>query len=588
MRIDDLALLSDCRTAALADRNGTICWFSPGRFDAPSVFGRLLDPDAGHWTVRPRGDFQTERTYVDDGPILRTTFRTGGGDVELTDALALRAGASGHEIGGEEDTHLVRRAECTRGEVEMEVELAARPEYGLTRPHLLEQADGWQLIGGRSSMRLSSSIPHQPDGDSLRASFTLRAGASAEWVLASGTPGGRSASVALGDTGAGWRSWTAQHDELPGPHGAAMRRSAMVLQALTYAPTGVVVAAPTTSLPERIGQEWNWDYRYAWLRDLSFVVRALWIAACPDEPVRYLDWIARALGRLDGEHAQIMFGVEGERDLTEHELGHLAGFRDSRPVRIGNAAWTQRQLDVPGEVIDGAFLLRDYLGSPVSGPIRDTLVSLAEQAAHGWRTPDYGMWEARDRARHYLSSKVMAWVALDRAVKLAPRLGADARVASWSAARDTVRRAVLEDGWNPEVGAFTGAIGSNQLDASVLLMPLVGIIDGGDERMRATIERIEERLGSDHGVQRWADEGSAFVLCGFWLSECLALAGATERAEERFASTASCANDLGLMAEEVSLSTGEPLGNVPQALSHVGLINAAWRLTEAKEGREVP
>jgi len=586
MRIDDLALLSDCRTAALSDRDGTIRWFSPGRFDRASVFGSLLDPDAGYWTIRPRPDSTAERTYLDDGPILETTFRTGAGELTLTDALSLRADVRGHEIDGGDVTHLVRRAECLRGEMELEFDLAARPEYGLTRPHLVEAANGWELIGGPSPMRLITSAELQPDGDRLRGSVRLSAGESASWVLAAGPHDGRSAETALTDTREGWRSWAGAHDLLPGPHGKAMRRSAMVLQALTYAPSGVVVAAPTTSLPERIGDEWNWDYRFAWLRDLAFVVRALWVAACPDEPARYFDWIARSLGQLDGEHVQIMFGVDGERDLTEHTLDHLKGFRDSRPVRIGNDAWSQTQLDVLGEVIDSAHLMRDYLDERISGPIRETLIGLADMAAARWREPDFGMWEARDKARHYLSSKVMTWVALDRAVQLAPRLGVEKRASKWAAARDAVQRTVLEQGWNPDVRAFTGALDSDQLDASVLLMPLVGIIDGDDERMRATVERIEERLASDRGVQRWADEGSGFLLCGFWLAECLALAGERERAEARFAATAACANDLGLMAEEVALKTGEPLGNFPQALSHVGLINAAWRLSQTSKGSD--
>ncbi len=584
MRIDDLALLSNCRTAALVDRRGTVRWHSPHRFDGPSIFGSLLDEDAGHWSIWPATDGESERRYTDDGPILRTTFRNGSGEVTLTDALALAAGAEGHKIAGGKVTHLVRRAECTRGEMELAVDLTARPEYGLVRPHLVERGDGWELIGGRTPLRLMSSVPHRPDGDRLRATVTLRKGESADWILASGEPDGRSAAHALNDTRNGWRSWAAAHDELPGTHGAAMHRSAMVLQALTYAPSGVVVAAPTTSLPERIGEDWNWDYRYAWLRDLAFVVRALWVAACPDEPQRYFDWIARALGRLDGDHVQIMFGVEGERDLTERTLDHLAGFRGSQPVRVGNDAWKQSQLDVHGEVLDSAHLMRDYLGDEITGPIRDTLIGLADRAASGWRTTDFGMWEGRDKARHYLSSKVMCWVALDRAVQLAPALAAHSRVTTWSKARDAVRKAVLHEGWDPDVRAFTGAIGSDQLDASVLLMPLVGIIRGDDERMVATVERIEEQLASERGVQRWADEGSAFVLCGFWLSECLVLAGERERAEQRFNATAASANDLGLMAEEVALDTGEPLGNFPQALSHVGLINAAWRLTESAKG----
>jgi GH15 family glucan-1,4-alpha-glucosidase len=578
MRIDDLALLSDCRTAALADREGSIVWFSPGRFDAASIFGRLLDPGAGHWTIRPRGDAHVGRGYEGDGPVLRTTFRTGDGEAHLTDALALRAGTGGHGMEGLPATHLVRRAECTRGSVELDIELVARPEYGLTTPHLERVESGWVLSGGREDFHLVAAVEHRVEDDALRGSVRLEAGETAEWILAAGEADGRTASEALAGTMDGWSSWQSTHEAMPGEHADAVRRSAMVLQALTYAPTGVVIAAPTTSLPERIGEAWNWDYRYAWLRDLSFVVHALWVAACPDEPVRYLDWLARAIGRMDGDHVQIMFGVEGERDLSEHTLDHLDGFAGSRPVRIGNSAWNQKQLDVLGEVVDSAHLMRDYLGDPVSAPVRDLLVGLADRAATTWREPDNGMWEARDQERHYLSSKVMCWVAVDRAVRLARRLDAVDRIGAWTRAREEIRSAVLDEGWSPDVKAFTGAFGSDELDASVLLMPLVGIVDGDDERMMATLDRIEEQLASDAGVQRWADEGSAFLLCGFWLSECLVLAGRRERAEERFAATAASANDLGLMAEEVSRDGTVALGNFPQALSHVGLINAAWRL----------
>jgi GH15 family glucan-1,4-alpha-glucosidase len=586
VRIDELALLSDCRTAALTDRSGTVVWFSPRRFDRPSVFGALLDADAGHWSIRPRGAADVERRYLDDGPILETTFRTDAGEVVLTDALSMRPGASGHEIGGDAVTHLVRRAQCRRGQVDLEVELVARPEYGLVRPYPVPRDDGWDLVGGPVPLQLAASHPPRVEGDDLRGSVTLAAGDSAEWVLSAGPSDGRSAEVALMETGEAWRSWAALHPQPAGAHGGAMRRSAMVLQALTYAPSGVVVAAPTTSLPERVGGKWNWDYRFAWLRDLSFVTRALWVASCPDEPSRYLEWIARALGRLDGGHVQIMFGLDGERDLSEHTLEHLSGFRDSRPVRIGNDAWSQRQLDVSGEVLDSAYLLRDYLGEEVTRPVRELLVGLAAHAASHWREPDFGMWESRGEPRHYVSSKVMCWVALDRAIRLAPRLGAGNEVRAWSAERDRIRSAVLEDAWNADMRAFTGALGSDRLDASVLLMPLVGMIDGADERMRSTVERLEQELATDHGVQRWADEGSGFLLCGFWLAECLALGGQTDRAEERFAATAAAANDLGLMAEEAAIDSGEPLGNFPQALSHVGLINAAWRLHELQEGRD--
>jgi len=384
----------------------------------------------------------------------------------------------------------------------------------------------------------------------------------------------------------GWSSLSAMHRTYDGPYVEQVRRSALVLQALTYQPTGAVIAAATTSLPELEGGGNNWDYRFVWLRDLSLTVRALWVAACPDEAQRLFHWLARANGGqwLDGQPVQIMYGVEGERDLTEHELDHLEGFHGSRPVRIGNDAWRQKQHDVLGEIVDAVYLMRDEpnLFSPV---VARMVSAMADEAAASWREPDAGMWEARDQERDYLSSKVMCWVALDRAVKLASRLGEFANVASWEIARDEVRKAVLDRGWCEEVGAYTGAFESDQLDASVLLMPLVDFLPASDERMRATIEVVARDLVAGGLVHRWAGDDNGFIICTYWLVECLARAGETARAVELFERTTGYANDLGLLAEEADPATGELWGNFPQAFSHVGLINAAWSLAEAERSR---
>jgi GH15 family glucan-1,4-alpha-glucosidase len=350
-----------------------------------------------------------------------------------------------------------------------------------------------------------------------------------------------------------------------------------VLQGLTYQPSGAVVAAATTSLPEELGGQLNFDYRFAWLRDLSLTIRSLWVAACPDEPGRLFDWFANAAGHNGGELVQIMYGVEGERDLAEHELEHLPGYRDSRPVRVGNQAWKQKQLDVLGEVLDAASTLRDNLGE-LEESVQGMLLTLAHRAADAWSEPDAGMWEARDAERHYTSSKVMCWVALDRAVHLASRLGPDPDVDRWVAARDEVRSAVLEQAWSEEAGAYTGAFGSDDLDASVLLLPIVGFLPATDPRMWSTIQAVERQLGSSGLVRRWTSDPNGFLLCTFWLVECLAMAGHPQRATAVFEAATAHANDLGLLSEIADPSSGELLGNTPQAFSHVGLINAAWRL----------
>ncbi|HEV8043916.1 MAG TPA: glycoside hydrolase family 15 protein, partial [Rubrobacter sp.] len=339
----------------------------------------------------------------------------------------------------------------------------------------------------------------------------------------------------------------------------------------------------TTSLPETGGAGDNWDYRYAWLRDLSLTLRALWVAACPDEAQRFFHWVDRAVGAHSTDvqqQVQIMYGVEGERDLTEHSLEHLRGFRDSRPVRVGNDAWSQKQLDVLGEVVDAAYTLRDQLGEEFDDVVARLVSSFADKAAKSWEEDDTGMWEARDAVRPYLSSKVMCWVALDRAIELAPRLGEYANVRSWKAAREEIREAILERGWSEEVGAYTGAFGSDRLDASALLMPLMDFLPATDPRMWSTIETIERELAGDGLVHRWDGDENGFLICTYWLVECLARAGERERAVELFDRTTSYANDLGLLAEEADAATGELWGNFPQAFSHVGLINAAWSLAE--------
>ncbi len=585
-QIGDYGFLSDCHTAALVDRSGSIEWWCPERFDSPSVFARLLDDDAGHWSLQPEDDFESTRTYVGPTLVLRTRFTTADGEVELIDALALEPGARGHDIGLRSPHSLLRRVHGRRGTVRMVMELAPRMEYGLTTPHVSEELGALVFRGGPLTLSLVGDVALRRDVATARASFTVAAGQTVDLRLdAMPSFATTDAPISrpppdLDDTIEGWDSWSALHQGYQGRHRHAVVRSALVLQGLTYKPSGAVVAAATTSLPETIGGTLNFDYRFAWLRDLSLTIRSLWIAACPDEADKLFRWIAEAAGQLHDERVQVMYGVAGERDLTEHRLDHLTGFRGSTPVRVGNDAWGQSQLDVLGEVLDAALQLGDQLGA-LSEVTQSLLVSLADRASDTWREPDAGMWEARDQQRQYVSSKVMCWVALDRAIDLAPRLGDAADPDRWDRARGRIRHAVLSKAWSEKAGAYTGAFGSDELDASVLLLPLVGFLAATDGRMRATIEAVERELGDIGLVRRWPGDPMGFLICTYWLSECLALAGEVERAEVWFERATSYGNDLGLLAEEADTERQELLGNFPQAFSHVGLITAAWRLTEA-------
>jgi GH15 family glucan-1,4-alpha-glucosidase len=585
--IADYALLGDCQGAALVSLHGSVDWWCPARFDAPSVFSRVLDPGAGHWSVRPPGDWAVNRRYVEDTMVVQTDFSTGSGLLRLTDALILGPGERGHGIGYGSPHVLVRHLEAVRGEVDVELELAARPEYGLVTPQLTPTPVGIDVGGGADRLLLTGDQPLEIEAGQVTARFCLRDSETAVFVLqhrrsvdpASNAPDGR---AALRDTVAGWQSWTRLHQGYQGLYREEVTRSGLVLQALTYQPTGAVTAAATTSLPEEVGGQANWDYRFGWLRDGSFTLKALWVAACPDEGQRFFDWIAASAGPIGDGHVPIMFGVGGEHDLTEHRLDHLAGYAESRPVRVGNDAWTQNQLDVLGEVLECAWVLRDQLGElpPTTATL---LCTLADQAARRWQEPDAGIWEGREGQRHYLTSKLMCWAALDRAVKLADRLGGEADVARWEAAREDVRAAILDRGWDESVKAFTGAFGSDHLDAGVLLMPIVGFLPGDDERVVATLDAIEQNLSRGALVQRWTGSGNegAFIISSYWLAAGRALAGQVDRAKEIFETVTGYANDLGLLSEEIDMRDGALLGNFPQALSHIGLVNAAWAITQA-------
>ncbi|MEU0552156.1 glycoside hydrolase family 15 protein [Micromonospora sp. NPDC005979] len=587
-KISDHGFLADGRSAALVDHSGSVNWWCPGRFDAPSVFARLIGEDAGHWSIRPEtDDFTVERSYLDDTLVLRTVFHTAGGEVELTDALALEPGAREHDIGHRSPQVLVRSVRGLSGEVPMRVHYRPRFEYGRTTAFLVERDGALEAVGGASRLTLVASVPLTCGDGEAAATFTVRAGTTNNFTLGyaptydSPRPQVPDADRTIADTAEGWRSWVRRH-EYQGIYADHVRRSALIVQGMTYRPSGAVVAAVTTSLPEELGGDRNYDYRYVWVRDFSLTLRALWRTACFDEVQRQFTWLGRAMGRIDEEPVPIMYGVLGERDLTEHRLDQLAGYRDSPPVMIGNDAWRQRQTDVFGEAMDAAWLMRDRL-EPLEPDVYHLLRSLADKAARDWPLPDAGMWEERGIEHHHVSSKVHCWSALDRAVRFGARLGEPQDVARWAAARDKVRAEVLERGWSERVGAYTGSYESDDLDASVLVMPLVGFLPADDERMRSTIRAVEDKLSHDGLLRRWDGDPAGFLICSFWLVCCLALAGERDRARELFETLLARLNDLGLFAEQIDPRTGEQLGNFPQAFSHIGLINAVGVLSDVEE-----
>jgi GH15 family glucan-1,4-alpha-glucosidase len=600
--IADYALISDCNGSALVRRDGSVDWLCMPRFDSPSVLARLLDDGAGHWIIRPAGEATADRRYLDQSMVLQTTFRNGTGVVTVTDAMALGANERGHELGNDAPHALLREVTCVSGRVELAMEFAPRPAYGVVVPQLLTAAGGAVAQVGADVFALSAPLPLQiEDGvedGMVRARFQLEAGQRVGVALQYAPAGDQprlwtqdQVRAGIEDTLRGWRSWSAMHQSYQGPWQDEVRHSGRVLQALTYAPTGAIVAAPTTSLPETVGGERNWDYRYVWVRDASFTLRALWVAACPDEAGAFFSFMVNTAAEhvRAGTPLQIMFGIDGEHDLTERRLDHLTGWRGSRPVRVGNAAWRQLQLDVYGELLDAAHRLQPQLGE-LDEPTRRFLIDLADGAAAHWQAPDQGIWEVRGGPQHFLYSKLMCWVALDRAIALADWLRATDRLADWGRIRAEIRAAIEQQGWNPHLGAYTQAFGSEVLDASALMMPIVGFVPATDERMWSTIATIRRRLTDRRGlVYRYldtddgltGDEGT-FLLCTFWLSRCLALAGDIGQARAVFETAAGHANDVGLLAEEVDPDSGELLGNFPQAFSHIGLINAAWTIAQAE------
>ncbi|GAA4370350.1 glycoside hydrolase family 15 protein [Agromyces bauzanensis] len=604
LAISDHALLSDRHSAAVVTSDGCVAWLCFPRFDSESVFASLLDDDGGHWWIRPAGEAAAavSREYVDGTMVLRSTYRTATGIFEITEAMEVGAAGDPHRLGEHAPHTVLRTVRCTSGRVALAMDFRPRPDYGLVVPTFDAVAGGVVVQGGPARLTLSTTLPVTVSATAVTARFTLEEGESAAFALQFAGIGTAVPSVyseaaveaRLPATIAAWRAWSDIHQAYHGPWEDLVRHSGRVLEALSYQPTGAIVAAATTSLPEVVGGQRNWDYRYSWVRDASFTMQALWVAACPDEAHEFFEFMTTAgATSLPQRHLQIMFGVGGEHDLTERSLPHLSGWRGSAPVRVGNGAWDQPQLDVYGELLDAAFLLRGQLDA-LTPSTRGFLIALADAASDQWQLPDNGIWEIRGEPRHFLYSKLMCWVALDRAIALADRLDAAHRVDGWRRTAELIRAAILEEGWHPEVGAFTQSFGSPDLDASALMLPIVGFLPADDPRIRATVDAIIDgltdernlvsryRSGSD--VDGLAGHEGSFLLCTFWLAQVLAQGDRVTEAREVFERAIEHVNDVGLLAEEVDAETGEQLGNFPQAFSHLGLVNAAWAIQLA-EGR---
>jgi GH15 family glucan-1,4-alpha-glucosidase len=582
-RIEDYALLGDCQTAALVARGGSVDWLCWPRFDSQACFAALLGtPEHGRWLIAPTARSpHVSRRYRDGTVILETDFETAGGAVRLIDFMPVR----------ESFSDLVRIVVGLRGRVPMRMEFVLRFNYGASVPWVSRLPDGsLRAIAGPDMTVLRTKVPLRGEGLTTTSRFTIAKGESIPFVLSYGpshreVPPPIDVNAALKETERSWRQW-AGRCSYAGEWTDAVQRSLITLKSLTYAPTGGIVAAPTTSLPERLGGVRNWDYRHCWLRDATLTLLALMDAHYFDEAEAWRHWLQRAVAGSP-EQAQIMYGLAGERRLAELTLGWLPGYADSRPVRIGNAAAGQFQLDVYGEVIDTLYQAR--LGGLDSDAVTWAIQrKMLEHLATAWTEPDQGLWEVRGRRRHFTYSKVMAWVAIDRAIGSVERFHVEGPLRKWRQLRRRIHDDVCRNGYNTRLKSFVQSYGSKELDASLLLIPLTGFLPPQDPRVTGTLAAIERHLTDDGLVLRYRSERDVdglprgegyFLACSFWLADNLILQGRQSEARALFERLIALRNDVGLLAEEYDVRGHRMLGNFPQAFSHVGLVNTAFNLT---------
>jgi alpha,alpha-trehalase len=590
--IADYALIGDCHGAALVSRDGSIDWCCFHRQDGPPVFARLLDWDkGGYWRIVPTNLYRVQRQYRPGTNVLETRFEADGGAFTVTDCMAI------DPEGGHPPHQLIRLLRCDVGTVDVAMRIRPRFDFGLTIPRYESIDDDLGIVyGGADGLVIESSLRLESLGTCTAESrAVMRVGDEAFLALTYQRPhqldpqriGPDEANDRVETTCRFWIDWS-DRCSYEGRYRDHVVRSALVLKALANSPTGAIVAAPTTSLPEEIGGVRNWDYRYAWLRDAALNLYSLFTLGYTEEAHAFMGWLQRTTaGRA--EDVQVLYGAGGERILPEIEWTDLEGYRGSRPVRTGNAAVKQSQLDVFGYLLDTAWLYHRH-GGEITAAFWLFLIDVIDVVAERWERPDESIWEVRGGARNFVSSKVMAWVAVDRAIKIAKALRLPADIESWKRLRTQIRERIEREGVDHATGAFVQSFGDSALDASTLLVPLVRFLPAGDPRVIATMDRIAAELAPHGLVYRYleTDDGvpgseATFAICSFWLVDNLALAGRVDQAEQLFDRLLGFTNDVGLLAEEIDPSTGELLGNFPQAFSHVGLIGAALNLEGARE-----
>jgi GH15 family glucan-1,4-alpha-glucosidase len=590
--IEDYAVIGDTETAALVSRDGSIDWLCLPRFDSGACLSSLLgDEGNGRWQIAPQGGpKRVRRQYRPGTLVLETEMEADGGTVRLVDLMPIRGS------GGGDNADVVRIVEGVSGRVAMRMDLTIRFDYGHLVPWVTRHDGRLQAVGGPDALTLGTPIGHHGEDLSTVAEFTVSEGESVPFVLTwhpshQKPPPDVEVEQAVEDTEKWWREWT-DANSYDGDWEEAVDRSLITLKALTYAPTGGIVAAPTTSLPEEIGGSRNWDYRFVWLRDATFTLDTLMMAGHQKEALAWRDWLLRAVAG-DPEDLQIMYGVAGERRLPEVELDWLAGYEGSRPVRVGNAAHQQLQVDVYGELMDAIYVAR-RMGMDHEETIWDLQQLLLENLEGKWSRPDHGLWEVRGEPQHFTHSRLMSWVAFDRAVKCIEQWDFEGPADHWRALREEIRAEIQDQGYDSDRNTFTQYYGSRALDAALLLIPQVGFLPPTDERVLGTIDAVARELAIDDCLIRRYDTGDtddglpgeegAFLLCSFWMVDALALAGRREEARRRFETLLDLRNDVGLLAEEYDPSSKRLLGNFPQAFSHLALIDSAYNLGEEERG----